>query len=83
MRVRVKLFATYREVVGAKDLVRSVREGAVLSDLLDGLLQEYPRLAGHRETMLLAVNREFAGPTQRLRDGDEVAVMPPVSGGRP
>lgn len=83
MRVRVKLFATYREVVGVKDLVRSVEEGSALSDVLDGLLREYPRLAGYRETMLLAVNREFVEPTQRLRDGDEVAVMPPVSGGRP
>ena len=83
MRVRVKLFAAYREAAGAKDLVRTVREGAVVADLLAALLQEFPPLARHRDTMLLAVNREFVEPTHRLRDGDELAVMPPVSGGLP
>ena len=83
MRIRVKLFATYRELVGARDLLRSVPGGGRLAGPLDRPLRGSPRLAGHRDTMLLAVNREFVEPTERLRDGDEVAIMPPVSGGRP
>ncbi|MEK6986901.1 MAG: MoaD/ThiS family protein [Candidatus Thermoplasmatota archaeon] len=52
-----------------------------MGDFLDALFQKYPRLAGHRETMLLAVNHSFAPPDEVLHDGDEIALMPPVSGG--
>lgn len=52
-----------------------------MKDVLDGILTKHPRLAAHRETMLLAVNHEFADPSAALHDGDEVALMPPVSGG--
>lgn len=81
MRVRVRLFATYREIVGRGDLPWTLREGGTLEDLLEGLLAAHPGLRPHRGSMLLAVNREFATPDVRLRPGDEVAVMPPVSGG--
>lgn len=83
MRVRVKLFATYREIAGTKEITWSVAGRATLEELLDGLLSKYPRLAGHRDTMLLAVNHEFADPSTALHEGDEVAIMPPVSGGGP
>lgn len=81
MRVRIRLFATFREVVGRGDIPWIVREGATLEDLLEDLLAKHPGLKPHRASMLLAVNREFATPDVRLRPGDEVAVMPPVSGG--
>ncbi len=60
---------------------RLVPEGARLRDLVDALVGTYPRLAGHTEAMLLAVNLSYASPDVVLHDGDEVAVMPPVSGG--
>lgn len=81
MRVRVRLFAMYREAAGVGELAWPVFEGATLRDLLDTLTTRYPRLAAHRDTMLLAVNHEFAEPSAALRDGDEVALLPPVSGG--
>jgi molybdopterin synthase catalytic subunit len=52
-----------------------------LEELVDGVLAKYPRLAGHRATMLLAVNHSVAGSDRVLREGDEVALLPPVSGG--
>ncbi len=82
MRVQVKLFATYREIVGAHELPWTLREGATLRQLVDAVVDAYPRLRGHRETMFLAVNRAYAQPDVVLRDGDEVALLPPVSGGR-
>lgn len=81
MRLRVKLFATYREVVGSKELAWTAKDGERLGEFLDALLRKYPRLAGHRDTMLLAVNHAFAPPDEVLHDGDEIALMPPVSGG--
>lgn len=81
MRLRVRLFATYREIVGSKDLAWTGREGERLDEFLKSFLAEYPRLAAHRDTMLLAVNHEFASADAVLHDGDEVALLPPVSGG--
>jgi len=81
MRVRVKFFAAYRDIVGESVVTWSGSAGATLGDLLNDLLQRHPSLESHRETMLLAVNQEFAKPSARLRDGDVVAIMPPVSGG--
>lgn len=81
MRVRVRLFATYREIVGAGQMSWTSEEGETLGGLLESLFAKYPRLAGHRETMMLAVNQAFVEPERVLHDGDEVALLPPVSGG--
>lgn len=81
MRVRVRLFATYREIVGKGSVSWTLDSGATLGDLLEAIVGAHPRLAGHRDTMLLAVNHEFADGSVHLQDGDEVAMMPPVSGG--
>lgn len=81
MQVTVRFFATYREVVGATELKVRLPDGGTLRSLLESVYAKHPRLEGFEETMLLAVNHEFAEPGARLRDGDEVALMPPVSGG--
>ncbi|TLZ60578.1 MAG: molybdopterin converting factor subunit 1 [Methanobacteriota archaeon] len=81
MQVTVKFFATYREISGSKELKVRVPEGSSVQVLLDSIYAKLPRLKGFEDTMLLAVNHEFAEPTATLREGDEVALMPPVSGG--
>lgn len=79
--MQVKLFASYREIVGARQLPWTLREGATLGQLVDAVLAAHPGLQGHRETMFLAVNRAYAQSDTVLRNGDEVALLPPVSGG--
>jgi molybdopterin converting factor subunit 1 len=81
MQVHVKFFATYREIAGSRRLAWSAREGLTLRELVDEVLTKYPRLSGHRGTMLLAVNQAFASTEAVLHEGDEVAFLPPVSGG--
>ena len=83
MRVRVLLFASLKDLLGAHELTWSGPSGSTLGDLLRDLEGRHPKLVDHRGTVLLAVNQEFAEPGARLRDGDEVALMPPVSGGAP
>lgn len=83
MRVRVLLFATLKDLVGAREIDWSGEPGATLGDLLRDLEDRHPKFADYRRTILLAVNHEFAEPGTRLADGDEIALMPPVSGGRP
>jgi MoaE-MoaD fusion protein len=81
MQVTVRLFATYREIAGSRELKVRLPGGSTVRSLLDSLYATHPRLKGFEDTMLLAVNHEFAEPTAELREGDEVALMPPVSGG--
>ena len=81
MRIRLRLFATYREIVGSRDLTWSARDGITVRQLVDGVVAKYPKLAGHRGSMLLAVNEDLSTADRVLKDGDEVALLPPVSGG--
>src|SRR5205823_2338856 len=81
MQIRLRLFATYREIVGSRQLAWSVRDGTTAGELVDQVLAKYPRLRAHRAAMLVAVNESFATPDVGLQEGDEVALMPPVSGG--
>jgi len=81
MQIRLRLFATYREIVGLRGLTWSARDGITLRELVDGLVAKYPRLADHRGSMLLAVNEAIVSAERVLNDGDEVALLPPVSGG--
>lgn len=81
MEVEVRFFATLRDTVGAKEMRVEVPEGATVGTLLDRLASKFPGFDAHRRTLLTAVNLEFEGPEHGLRAGDEVALMPPVSGG--
>jgi molybdopterin synthase catalytic subunit len=76
MEVRVRLFAALRERVGAPELVLELPDGALVGDALE-------RLAGVTGGIpaVLAVNREYADRGAALHEGDEVALIPPVSGG--
>lgn len=79
MNIRVLLFAAARRWVGTDELFVSAAEGARAGDVY---LE--PRLAGllsHRAALRLAVNEEFVAEAHLLKDGDVVAVLPPVSGG--
>lgn len=81
MQVRVRLFAGTRDAVGAPSLHVEMPEGAQVEDLLAALCREHPRLAGYRAHALVAVDGAFSTGTASLREGCEVAIMPPVSGG--
>ena len=81
MQVTVKFFATYRELAGTRETKVRLSDRATVRDLLDSVYAKHPQLKGHGDAMLLAVNHEFADPAATLQDGDEVALMPPVSGG--
>lgn len=80
MTVTVRLFASLRERVGASTLVRSLPEGATTGDLLAALQEDFPPLRTSGR-IALAVNSEYTDPRHALADGDEVALIPPVSGG--
>ena len=79
--IRVRAFALLREALGAAELAVTLPAGADVAALLVRLDGDYPdaKLPGRRFTT--AVNRSYAPPETVLADGDEVALIPPVSGG--
>ncbi|MEK6810546.1 MAG: molybdopterin converting factor subunit 1, partial [Candidatus Thermoplasmatota archaeon] len=83
MHVIVRFFASYREIAGSREMRLELKDGATLRTLLDSIYAKHPSLRTLEETTLLAVNQEFASPTVTIHDGDEIALMPPVSGGAP
>ncbi|GIW40701.1 MAG: molybdenum cofactor biosynthesis protein D/E [Candidatus Binatia bacterium] len=83
MKVRVRYFASVRECLGRREDVLEVPEGATLGELWQLLLERSPELSRLGCSLSFALNQEYADPAAVLREGDEVALIPPVSGGAP
>ena len=82
MRVTVRLFARLRDLAGAGELVRDVAGAGNGPDGVEGARRpRCRRCASTRRTMSVAVNAEYAQMAATVHDGDEVAFLPPVSGG--
>ena len=81
MRVNVKLFARLRELVGTGDLGLEAPDGATVRDVWQALVQAHPAAAVYERSMSCAVNLDYARMTTPVSEGDDVAFLPPVSGG--
>jgi MoaE-MoaD fusion protein len=79
MCVRVRLFAAYREAAGARELEIPLASSSTVADLTNVLAARIPSLLTARG--LVALNHTYVGPDAELHEGDEVAFIPPVSGG--
>jgi MoaE-MoaD fusion protein len=81
--IQIRFFAGHRDIVGRSIQEMQVELGTSMGQVWQRLVAEHPRLAGYTGRLLYARNQEFAGPDTPLADGDEVAFIPPVSGGAP
>jgi molybdopterin converting factor subunit 1 len=81
MRVRVLFFGVLKDLAGKAADDIDLPEGASVRDVIARYESAIPRLKGSLSSVALAVNREYQGPDARLKAGDEVALLPPVSGG--
>jgi len=81
MRITVKLFALAREVYGDDTIVIALPAGATVGELRRRLKVEIPGLVSLMSQILIAVNTEYASDEFPLAEGDDVACIPPVSGG--
>ncbi len=81
IQVRVKLFGPAADAVGCSELEYALTPPATLAGLLELMSAKYPALGGRATSLRFAVNEAYAEPGAPLADGDEVAVIPPVSGG--
>jgi molybdopterin converting factor subunit 1 len=81
MRVLVRLFAVLREEAGHDRLDLEVPSRSTAEDVWRLLVERHPALAARRATVLAAVNRRYARFDEPVAEGDELAFLPPVSGG--
>ncbi|MGH9491865.1 MAG: molybdenum cofactor biosynthesis protein [Terriglobales bacterium] len=83
MRIRVLFFGQLKDVAGCAADSVALGEGATLADLLSHYAKKVPRLKEFLPSTALSLNQEYASPAAPLKDNDEVALLPPVSGGAP
>ena len=81
MRIRLLLFALYRDLAGVDELDVEVPDDASVALAIGSLRQHDPRFSRLPVRPVVAVNREYAAFDAPLRDGDELALIPPVAGG--
>ena len=79
--ITVKLFAAYQEAYGVPELSLDFPPNTPVSAVLDHLISEHPQLQQWRNITRFGVNLQFVEPDSILQNGDEVALIPPVSGG--
>jgi molybdopterin synthase catalytic subunit len=81
MQVRVLFFGVLKDMAGFSADTLALHEGAVLGDVLAHYEKRLPKLKELMPSLAMSLNREYAGPEARLHPGDEIALLPPVSGG--
>jgi sulfur-carrier protein len=81
IQISIKLFAVYQEIIGSSEITQELPVGACAGDVLLGLINKYPQLAQWQSVTRLGVNLDFVEADRTLQDGDELVLIPPVSGG--
>jgi molybdopterin converting factor subunit 1 len=77
----VRLFARLRDITGAGELTREAPAGASVGTVWSSLVTEFPELSAYERSISCAVNADYSRFTAAVADGDEIAFLPPVSGG--
>lgn len=80
-KARVRLFARLADLAGTRETEIELGEGLTAAGVFDVLSRQFPALDGFEAAVRFAVNAEYVPGTHPVRDGDEVALIPPVSGG--
>ncbi|HEY2574355.1 MAG TPA: MoaD/ThiS family protein [Verrucomicrobiaceae bacterium] len=81
MTVKVLFFSVLRDITGAPECEVKMKPEARVADLLEEMFARWPKLKGWESSLLIAVDQSYARRETMLREGAEVAVMPPVQGG--
>ena len=81
IKVRTEFYSRLKEIVDASVLVLSLPEKATVKDLFEQLQKRYPQLRDFEKSTLFGIGVDFVDRDHELRDGDTVAIMPPVQGG--
>ncbi len=81
MKIKVLYFSSIKDKLKKKEDVLDISENTTLEDVISLLKEKYPEIAESLDKSMFAVNEEYADKDKILKEGDTVAVIPPVSGG--
>ncbi|NUQ81278.1 MAG: MoaD/ThiS family protein [Bacteroidetes bacterium] len=81
MKVTIRFFASMQDAAGVPMLKVDVREGATTSDVLEEVYRQFPQLEKYRTSCRSALNQDYLTEVVPVSDGDELALIPPTSGG--
>ena len=81
MRVTIRLFARLRDIAGASELVREAPGGATVGAVWASLVSDFPELSPYERSISCAINADYSRFTATVSEDDEIAFLPPVSGG--
>ena len=81
MKVRLLFFAVLRDIAGTDTRELALSEGTTARDVWQSLRAQYTKLTDYTQPPMIAINETYAAPETILRDGDELAFIPPVAGG--
>jgi molybdopterin converting factor subunit 1 len=79
--VKIKLFASLKEIVGSNEISLKINDGDTVADLKESIFRRYPSLSSLKVPLNYAVNHKIANDSTILSYQDEIAIFPPVSGG--
>lgn len=81
MTVRLLFFAVLRDIAGSDEQQLTLADGTTAREVWESLRRTYAKLAAYTQPPMIAINESYATPDAILRDGDELAFIPPVAGG--
>jgi molybdopterin converting factor small subunit len=81
MRVKVSFYSYFKDQSGCAHASETLTDGSTLGDLLQQIQKRFPKLAGMKNSTLMAVGLEYQRADYVLQEGDEVSLFPPVQGG--
>tara|TARA_A100001037_G_scaffold260296_2_gene248605 strand:+ start:1008 stop:1253 length:246 start_codon:yes stop_codon:yes gene_type:complete len=81
LKINILLFANLREIAKQSSLQLDVSETAIVSDVIDIVKKEIPDIAPYFESIMIAVNMTYVENSYKLNNNDEMALIPPASGG--
>jgi sulfur-carrier protein len=81
MKIRIRYFASFREITGLNEEILTVQDGATVADVRAQLLARFPRIQPVMERSACAVNRGYVGAETVLHEDDELVFIPPMGGG--
>lgn len=81
MKIKVQFFSYFKDLTGIAQITETVADGSTLGELYRQLMLRFPKLTAMERSTLLAVGVDYQDRSYILKDGDEVALFPPVQGG--
>src|SRR4051812_11033524 len=83
MQIKVLFFGQLKDVCGRAEDTLELPAGATVRSVFEHFAAQFPKLSAMAKSIVMARNHEFASPSDPLSEGDEIALLPPVSGGAP